>query len=79
MEKAATDFYSFRVLRENGFTYVDKTAMTTFLTDALRKNPLDFSMIDIDAEKNDFAGKTVRKLGIFFSSEQRTIVDVKVA
>ena len=27
MEKAATDIYSFRVLRENGFTYVDKTAI----------------------------------------------------
>lgn len=27
MEKAATDIYSFRELRENGFTYVDKTAM----------------------------------------------------
>ena len=27
MEKAATDIYSFRQLRENGFTYVDKTAM----------------------------------------------------
>ena len=29
------------------------------------------------AEKFDFAGKTVRKLGISFSSERRTIVDVK--
>ena len=28
--------------------------------------------------KYDFAGKTVRKLGISFSSEKRTIVDVKV-
>ncbi|MGN0847157.1 MAG: AAA family ATPase, partial [Kiritimatiellia bacterium] len=27
MEKAATDIYSFRELRENGFTYVDKTAL----------------------------------------------------
>ena len=25
MEKVATDIYSFRKLRENGFTYVDKT------------------------------------------------------
>ena len=31
------------------------------------------------AEKFDFAGKTVRKIGISFSSEQRTIVDVKLA
>ena len=29
------------------------------------------------ADKFDFAGKTVRKLGISFSSERRTIVDVK--
>ena len=33
MEKAATDIYSFRVLRENGFTYVDKTAMILSLCD----------------------------------------------
>ena len=33
MEKAATDIYSFRVLRENGFTYVDKTAMILPLCD----------------------------------------------
>ena len=33
MEKAATDIYSFRVLRENGFTYVDKTAMMLPLCD----------------------------------------------
>ena len=33
MEKAATDIYSFRKLRENGFTYVDKTAMLLPLVD----------------------------------------------
>ena len=33
MEKAATDIYSFRELRENGFTYVDKTAMILPLCD----------------------------------------------
>ena len=33
MEKAATDIYSFRELRENGFTYVDKTAMVLPLCD----------------------------------------------
>ena len=33
MEKAATDIYSFRELRENGFTYVDKTAMLLPLVD----------------------------------------------
>ena len=27
MENVATDIYSFRELRENGFTYVDKTMM----------------------------------------------------
>jgi len=33
MEKVATDIYSFRKLRENGFTYVDKTAMLLPLCD----------------------------------------------
>jgi len=33
MEKLATDIYSFRELRENGFAYVDKTAMLLPLCD----------------------------------------------
>ena len=33
MEKAATDIYSFRELRESGFTYVDKTAIVLPLCD----------------------------------------------
>ena len=33
MEKVATDIYSFRELREKGFTYVDKTAMLLPLAD----------------------------------------------
>ena len=33
MEKIATDIYSFRELREKGFTYVDKTAMLLPLAD----------------------------------------------
>ena len=33
MEKVATDIYSFRELREKGFTYVDKTAMLLPLCD----------------------------------------------
>ena len=44
--------------------------------------PAEEALAQIDernyAEKYDFAGKTVRKLGISFSSEKRTIVDVKV-
>ena len=43
--------------------------------------PAEEALAQIDeksyAEKYDFAGKTVRKLGISFSSERRTIVDVK--
>ena len=43
--------------------------------------PAEEALAQIDernyAEKYDFAGKTVRKLGISFSSEKRTIVDVK--
>ena len=33
MEKVATDIYSFRKLRENGFAYVDKTALLLPLCD----------------------------------------------
>ena len=44
--------------------------------------PADEALVQIDernyAEKYDFVGKTVRKLGLSFSSEKRTIVDVKV-
>ena len=44
--------------------------------------PAEEALAQIDernyAEKYDFSGKTVRKLGISFSSEKRTIVDVKV-
>ena len=43
--------------------------------------PAEEALAQIDernyAEKYDFAGKAVRKLGISFSSEQRTIVDVE--
>ena len=45
--------------------------------------PAEEALAQIDernyAEKYDFSGKTVRKLGISFSSEKRTIVDVKTA
>ena len=45
--------------------------------------PAEEALAQIDernyAEKYDFSGKTVRKLGISFSSEKRTIVDVKMA
>ena len=45
--------------------------------------PAEEALAQIDArnyaEKYDFAGKSVKKLGISFSSEQRTIVDVKTA
>ena len=44
--------------------------------------PAEEALAQIDernyAEKYDFSGKTVRKLGISFSSEKRTIVDVKI-
>ena len=43
--------------------------------------PAEEALAQIDernyAEKYDFTGKTVRKLGISFSSERRTIVGVK--
>ena len=45
--------------------------------------PAEEALAQIDArnyaDKYDFAGKTVRKLGLSFSSEKRTIVDVKSA
>ena len=44
--------------------------------------PAEEALAQIDArnyaEKYDFAGKTVKKLGISFSSERRTIVDAKL-
>ena len=44
--------------------------------------PAEEALAQIDeksyAEKYDFVGKTVRKLGISFSSEKRTIADVKI-
>ena len=46
--------------------------------DAVRFVPVQIDERDY-AGKYDFAGKTVRKLGISFSSEKRTIVDVKTA
>ena len=60
MEKPATDIYTFKDLRERGFTYVDKAGMILPLVDGS-------------------IGKRVIKIGVSFSTEKRTIVDVKVA
>ena len=106
---------SFGLCSEDGEfqSYWSQTAMTTFLTDALKKRPLNFAKIDIDQRtldayepespqlttllyqtgyltisgfrqmggmrKYDLAGKKVIKIGVSFSSEKRTITDVKVA
>ena len=59
-----------------------ETAAGIWLIEFKLDRPAEEALAQIDernyAEKYDFAGKTVRKLGISFSSEQRTIVDVKV-
>ena len=126
MEKAATDIYTFKKLREGGFTYVDKTGLILPLVDNSigsqffiarprpstratstassrrsrassrtfpttsptartsrcgRRSSTSLAQIERNnyAEKYDFAGKRVFKVGVSFSSEKRTIVDVKTA
>ena len=60
-----------------------ETAAGIWLIEFKLDRPAEEALAQIDeknyAEKYDFAGKTVRKLGISFSSEKRTIVDVKSA
>ena len=59
-----------------------ETAACIWLIEFKLDRPAEEALAQIDernyAEKYDFSGKTVRKLGISFSSEQRTIVDVKM-
>ena len=59
-----------------------ETAAGIWLIELKLDRPAEEALAQIDernyAEKYDFSGKTVRKLGISFSSEKRTIVDVKV-
>ena len=58
-----------------------ETAACIWLVEFKLDRPAEEALAQIDernyAEKYDFSGKTVRKLGISFSSERRTIVDVK--
>ena len=60
-----------------------ETASGIWLIEFKLDRPAEEALAQIDernyAEKYDFAGKTVRKLGLSFSSEKRTIVDVKTA
>ena len=60
-----------------------ETAAGIWLVKFKLDRPAEEALAQIDgrnyAEKYDFAGKTVRKLGISFSSEKRTIVDVKTS
>ena len=60
-----------------------ETAAGIWLIEFKLDRPAEEALAQIDernyAGKYDFAGKTVRKLGISFSSEKRTIVDVKTA
>ena len=65
---------------------IDMTCETSagiWLIEFKLDRPAEEALAQIDeksyAEKYDFAGKTVRKLGLSFSSEKRTIVDVKIA
>ena len=65
---------------------IDMTCETSsgiWLIEFKLDRPAEEALAQIDernyAEKYDFTGKTVRKLGLSFSSEKRTIVDVKLA
>ena len=59
-----------------------ETPTCIWLVEFKLDRPAEEALAQIDernyAEKFDFTGKTVRKLGISFSSEKRTIIDVKV-
>jgi len=59
-----------------------ETPVGIWLIEFKLDRPAEEALAQIDernyAEKYDFAGKKVRKLGISFSSEKRTIVDVKL-
>lgn len=61
MEKGATDIYSFARMREEGFTYVDKTEEL-------------YAMASGDAGAQFFMARP-RRFGISFSAEKRTIVE----
>ena len=60
-----------------------ETAACIWLIEFKLDRPAEEALRQIDernyAGKYDFAGKAVKKLGLSFSSEQRTIVDVKQA
>ena len=60
-----------------------ETPAAIWLIEFKLDRPAEEALAQIDAcnyaEKFDFAGKAVRKIGISFSSERRTIVDVKQA
>ena len=59
-----------------------ETSAGVWLIEFKLDRPAEEALAQIDernyAEKYDFAGRTVRKLGVSFSSEKRTIVDVKM-
>ena len=101
MEKATTDIYSFRKLRENGFTYVDKTAQILPLVDMsigtqfflarprrFGKSLLVSTLHCLFEGRRDFfrdlpsnrsgTGRRPGRCRISFSSERRTIAEVKV-
>ena len=61
MEKVATYIYSFARMREEGFTYVDKTEEL-------------YAMVSGDAGAQFFMARP-RRFGKSFSAEKRTIVE----
>ncbi|MGN0847976.1 MAG: PD-(D/E)XK nuclease domain-containing protein, partial [Kiritimatiellia bacterium] len=65
---------------------IDMTCETPagiFLIEFKLDRPAEEALAQIDAKdyaaKYDFAGKQVTRIGISFSSERRTIADVKIA
>ena len=85
MEKVATDIYTFSRLREEGFTYVDKTdalyAMASgetgvqFFIDRPAAEAMEQIKGKDYAGKYALSGKRITLVGISFSAEKRTIVE----
>ena len=75
MEKAATDIYTFENLRSDGFTYVDKTAMPTFLMEFFKEHPMDVSSLKIDeSELEAYEPERLKPVTLLFQTGYLTIM-----
>ena len=68
---------------EKGFDLTCETPAGIWLVEFKLDRPAEEALAQIDeknyAEKYDFTGKAVKKIGISFSSEKRTIADWRMA